>query len=81
MASAARCRRRHFDPEGVFEMTRRPNHHDADDSGNEAEDRKPAVDEATPEQPVIQRAGTPLVDGGDGDSGVEGGDPEPPDKP
>ena len=59
-------------------MTDRPNDHDADDPGTEAGERKPAVDEATPEQPVIQRAGTPLVDGGDGDNGVGGGDPETP---
>jgi len=62
-------------------MTHRPTHHDADDPGDEAEDRKPAVDEATPEQPVIQRAGTPLVDGGDGTGGSGGSDPETPDKP
>ena len=36
----------------------------ADDPATEPEDRGPAVDEATPEQPVIQRSGTPLVDDG-----------------
>ena len=62
-------------------MTDRLNDHDADDPGTQAEDRKPAVDEATPEQPVIQRSGTPLVEGNDGDtgdSGVGGGDPATP---
>jgi hypothetical protein len=59
-------------------MTDRPNDHDADDPGTEAEDLKLAADEATPEQPVIQRAGTPLVEGGHGDSGVGGGDPATP---
>jgi hypothetical protein len=59
-------------------MTDRPNDQDTDSTGNEAEDRKPAVDEATPEQPVIQRAGTPLVDGGDGRDDVGGRDPETP---
>ena len=60
-------------------MTDRPNEHDADDQGIEAEDQKPAVDESTPEQPVIQRAGTPLVDDGEGDGDDGSGDPESPD--
>lgn len=45
-------------------MTDRPHDQDADDPATEPEDRGPAVDEATPEQPVIQRSGTPLVDDG-----------------
>ncbi len=49
-------------------MTEQPNHRDADDPSTKLEDRTPAMDEATPEQPVIQRAGTPLVD----DDGEEG---------
>jgi hypothetical protein len=49
-------------------MTEQPNHRDADDPSTKPEDRTPAMDEATPEQPVIQRAGTPLVD----DDGEEG---------
>ncbi|HEY5788547.1 MAG TPA: hypothetical protein VIT65_27625 [Microlunatus sp.] len=61
-------------------MTDRPNDHHADDPDAEPEVRKPAVDEATPEQPVIQRAGTPLVDGGRGDGADRGGDTGTPDK-
>ncbi|HYI54096.1 MAG TPA: hypothetical protein VEX57_09020 [Microlunatus sp.] len=54
-------------------MTEHPNDAaSADPAGDgpdtESGDRSPAADEATPEQPVVQRSGTPLVDrdGADG---------------
>jgi len=34
-------------------------------TGDEPERQTPVPDEATPEQPVVQRAGTPLTDHGD----------------
>jgi hypothetical protein len=62
-------------------MTEQPNDLDADDPGTEPDHRKPAKDEATPEQPVIQRAGTPLVGGTGDDRAAGNGDVAAPDTP